>query len=336
MQITDLDSAHTANRGWIDSENEKISAWGKGEIKQIVERTRGMEQQLVEAAKIKQRELDEAHVKELQQKVQAMDLQKAAALKELQDSMQQQIQVSDALHSATSKREAVSASFRLRPQTHSTLPLCCMLVTPQAQLTKSKSEINRIESEINTKKMDLLKQSQLRSAKEVDQMSNLVCEAKLVPSKTRTVIETKTDTGNVIAVATGGNISTGSAQSENYSSQRMAAVPNLGQVQQQSAYVKGDLVEDRTGRKVGAGEGAATVTEVVKQHSDRAVDPQQQSQANSAMVNPLATSGPGIHANPQHKTVDAAYGKHQESAASDKSRIAHASEPTSTDATKRV
>lgn len=58
-----------------------------------MDRTRGMEQQLVEGAKAKQRELDDAHGKELQHKVRAMDLQKAAALKELQDSMQQQIQV---------------------------------------------------------------------------------------------------------------------------------------------------------------------------------------------------------------------------------------------------
>ena len=174
-------------------------------------------------------------------------------------------------------------------------------------------------------------------------MSNLVCEAKLVPTQTRTVIETKTDTGDVIAVATGGDISTGSAQAENVSSARMAAVPNLGQVQQQSAYVAGDILERPSGRKVGAGEGAATVTEVVKQHSAGAVDPQkqttQQPLANSAIVNPLATSGPGIHANPQHKTVDAAYGKHLDSnagATTDKTRISNASEPKSTEATKRV
>lgn len=100
--MTDLESAHVASRGWIESENDKIAQWGKGEIAQIVERTRGMEQQLVEAAKIKQRELDEQHGKDLQAKVQEMDLAKAAKLKELQDSMQQQIQVRTNAHAAHS------------------------------------------------------------------------------------------------------------------------------------------------------------------------------------------------------------------------------------------
>lgn len=91
-------------------------------------------------------------------------------------------------------------------------------------------EINRIESEMNDKKMQLLKQSQLKSAKDIDQLTNLVVETKLVPSQTHTVIETNTNTGNVLAMAAGGNISTASAGAESYNSQKIATVPNAGRL----------------------------------------------------------------------------------------------------------
>jgi hypothetical protein len=118
---------------------------------------------------------------------------------------------------------------------------------------------------MNAKKMELLKQSQLKSAKEIDALSNLVVETKLVPSQTRTVIETNTNTGNVLAVATGGQIATGSAQAESYSSQKMAAIPNAGELRQGADVTRGDMIQDSTGRKVGEGAIVNTMTNVSEQ-----------------------------------------------------------------------
>jgi len=164
--------------------------------------------------------------------VQAIDIRKAAELKELEDDLQRQI---------------------------------------QARLTQSKEEINRVETEMNNRKMELLKQSQLKSAKEIDALSNLVVETKLVPSQTRTVIETNTETGHVLAVATGGSIATGSAQAESYSSQKIAAVPNAGELKQAADVTVGNMIQDSTGRKVGEGAIVNTQTRVQEQHGHNGV-----------------------------------------------------------------
>ena len=226
LQIGDLGAAHNASGAWLEQETAKVSQWGQLEITRILGQTKSMEEALVLGAKEKQKALDASHSGELAKLVQQMDLRKAAELKELEDGLQRQI---------------------------------------QAALTQSKAEINRIETDMNNKKMELLKRSQLMSAKEIDALSNLVVETKLVPSQTRTVIETNTNTGNVIAVATGGHIATGSAQAESYSSQKIAAVPNAGELRQGTDVTRGDMIQDATGRKVGEGAIVNTQTRVSEQ-----------------------------------------------------------------------
>lgn len=228
--VTDLGAAHAAHSGWVESESAKISAWGQAEIARILAQTKGMEQQLIKGAQDRQKALDESHSGELAKLVQQMDLRKAAELKELEDALQRQI---------------------------------------QGVLTASKNDINRIESEMNTRKMELLKQSQLKSASEIDQLSNLVVQTKLVPSQTRTVIETNTETGNLVAVATGGSISTGSAEASVVASQQIAAVPNAGRLTQETDVRTGDMVQTNTNRKVGEGAIVNTMTEVVEQGAGR-------------------------------------------------------------------
>jgi len=221
--IGDLGAHHSTSGAWLDAETAKVSQWGQNEIQRILSQTKTMEEQLVLGAKEKQKALDASHSGELAKLVQQLDLRKAAELKELEDGLQRQI---------------------------------------QATLSNSKAEINRIESDMNNKKMELLKQSQLKSAKEIDALSNLVVETKLVPSQTRTVIETNTETGNVLAVATGGNIATGSAQAESYSSQKIAAVPAAGVLGQVSDVKVGELRRDGDNRKVGEAAIVNTMTDV--------------------------------------------------------------------------
>jgi len=235
--IGDLGTAHNSSSAWLEAETAKVSQWGQGEIQRILQKTKAMEEALVLGAKEKQKTLDASHQGELAKLVQELDLRKAAQLKELEDGLQRQI---------------------------------------QQTLSSSKADINRVESEMNAKKMDLLKQSQLKDAKQIDQLTNLVVETKLVPSQTRTVIETNTDTGNVVAVATGGHIATGSAQAESYSSQKIAAVPAAGVLGQASDVTRGDMIQDATGRKVGEGAIVNTQTRVAAGAQQPLVAGQQQ------------------------------------------------------------
>lgn len=203
-----------------------MSAWGRAEIARILEDTKRAEQAIIANAKERQAALDTSHAADLQRMVADMDARKATQLKDLEDGLQRQI---------------------------------------QGVLTASKNDINRVESEVNNKQMDLLKRSQLKSAKEIDQLTNLVVETKLVPSQTRTVIETNTETGNVMAVATGGQISTGSAQAQTHSSQRIAAIPNAGELRQGGQTIDGDIIHNDSGRKVGEGAIAQSLTRVTQQ-----------------------------------------------------------------------
>lgn len=263
--VNDLGAAHTATAGWVDSETNKINQWGQAEIQRILAQTKGMEQQLIKGAQEKQIALDNSHKGELALLVQKLDLQKAAELKVLEDGLQRQI---------------------------------------QGVLTTSKDEINRIESEMNQRKMALLQQSQVKSAKEIDALSNLVVETKLVPSQTRTVIETNTNTGSVIAIATGGSIASGTAEAQVMTSQRIAAVPNAGELKQESDVTTGNMVRTSDQQKVGEGAIVSTMTGVTAQQS---------------------------------KPVDAAYGKHNEVNSGLKdSSISRASEPKSSEAHVRV
>jgi len=273
--VGDLTAAHNATGGWLDSETAKVTDWGQKEIARILAETKGLEEQLVAGAREKQKALDAKHSGELAQLVQRMDLQKAAELKELEDGLQRQI---------------------------------------QATLTTSKDEINRIESEMNKRRMDLLKQSQLLAAKEVDKLSNLVVETKLVPSQTKTIIETNTETGNIIAVATGGSISTGSAQADAHSSARLAAVPSGGAVQQDAEVKIGTLRSDADNTKVGDAAIVNTMTSVKE---------------SDVRDRPLSSTEAGALAQGNVKHVDAAYGKHTQP-------IAAGREPTSTDATRKL
>jgi len=269
--IGDLGAHHSSSGAWLDAENAKVSAWGSAEIQRILGATKAMEEALVLGAKEKQKALDASHQGEIAKLVQALDLRKAAELKELEDGLQRQI---------------------------------------QAALSNSKAEINRIETDMNNRKMELLKQSQLKSAKEIDALSNLVVETKLVPSQTRTVIETNTETGSVIAVATGGHIATGSAQAESYSSQKIAAVPTAGVLGQTSDVKVGELRRDADNRKVGDAAIVSTMTGVTSGVQQAGVQQQHAGAVGS-------------------KHVDAGYGTKIDP-------ITGRSEPTSTDATRRI
>ena len=92
--MTDLSAARTASAGWADAEARKISEWGQGEIQRILAQTEAYEKELVAGARAKQAALDASHAGELQKLVENMDLQKAKELKELEDGLQRQMQVS--------------------------------------------------------------------------------------------------------------------------------------------------------------------------------------------------------------------------------------------------
>ena len=226
LQIADLGKAHSGSNGWLESETEKVSAWGRAEIARILEETKRSQEAIIANAKERQAALDTSHAADLQRMVKDMDARKATQLKDLEDGLQRQI---------------------------------------QGILTASKNEINRVETEVNNKQMELLKQSQKKSAAEISQLTNLVVETKLVPSQTRTVIDTKSETGNVMAVATGGQISTGSAAAQTHSSQRIAAIPNAGELRQGGQTIDGDIIRNDTGRKVGDGSIGQSLTRVTQQ-----------------------------------------------------------------------
>jgi len=265
--VTDLSAAHTAHSAWVEKETKAISDWGQGEIQRLLAGTKSTEEALIKGASEKQTAIDLEHKAELSRLVQQMDLKRAAQLKELEDGLQRQI---------------------------------------QAILTSSKQQINAIETQMNEKKMDLLKRSQEQQGRDIDQLSNLVVQTKLVPSVSKTVIETTTNTGNVVAVATGGRIETGSAESTVIESTKIAAVPNAGELKQEAQVTTGDMVRDRDSKKVGEGVIVSTQTKVVEQRDGAAA-------AGS-------------------KHVDASYGNHHT-----KSSLTGAqTEPKSTDATKRV
>jgi hypothetical protein len=145
-------------------------------------------------AQAKQRKLEDNHKLELGRLVEDLDRKKSRDLKELEDSLQRQL---------------------------------------QAALDTTKNDINNIESEMNKRKMDLLKQMQLQTAKDVERLSSLQVQARLIPSTTRTVIETNTETGLIRAVAGGGNISTGSAESQSSGGPSVRAVPLESKVSQE-------------------------------------------------------------------------------------------------------
>jgi hypothetical protein len=203
----------------------KVNEWGNGEIARLMTQTKGVEQRLIAEAQANQRIMEEEHKVLLAKKVQELDANKARQLKELEDGLQRQI---------------------------------------QAALNSTKADINGIETEMNNRKMSLLQQQQLRAAKDVDRLSSLAVEAKLVPSTTRTVIETNTRTGTIIAVAAGGEISTGQASSQSISSAHVQAVPAAGTLTQATGVRTGDIVTNGTHDKVGSGAIVNTITQVTQ------------------------------------------------------------------------
>lgn len=283
--VQDLTAAHSAHSGWADAESKKITEWGTGEITRLLEQTKAVEQRLVAEAQQRQRLLEESHKVKLSKLVQELDVEKAKLLKEIEDGLQRQI---------------------------------------QAALTTSKNDINAIETEMNNRKMALLQQQQLRTGKEIDRLSNLAVEAKLIPSITRTVIETNTETGTVLAVAAGGQISTGQASAQTISSAAIEAKPVAGTVVQATQAQTGDIVTDRTNQKVGNGAIVSSMTEVVqnKQEGERlsgqpiGLSNNLQNPTNMpagtvhSVNNPITSQ---IHHPVQHTTekphIDAAYGK---------------------------
>lgn len=223
--VSDLGAAHSAHSGWVEAETQKISEWGTAEITRLLSQTKGVEERLVAEAQAKQKLMEEGHKVELARMVQQLDASKAKQLKELEDGMQRQI---------------------------------------QAALNSSKKDINDIESEMNKRKMSLMQQAQLQTSKDIDRLSNLAVTAKLVPSTTRTVIETNTSTGTVIAVAAGGEISTGSASAQTFRSANVVAVPTAGTLTQESDVLTGSMVKNNTNQVVGEGAIVDTMTQVTQ------------------------------------------------------------------------
>ena len=163
-----------------------------------------------------------------------------------------------------------------------------------------------------------------------------------MPSQTRTVIETNTATGSVIAVAAGGHIATGSAQSESYSSQKIAAVPVAGVVGQASDVKVGELRRDADNIKVGDAAIVNTMTTVnqAQQVQQQPIMTTQQPIMTTQTQQPIlggntTTASSGLMQKEQHtssigsKHVDASYG-------SKVNPLTGRSEPTSTDATRRL
>lgn len=223
--VGDLGAAHTAHSGWLESETQKITEWGTREIQRLMTTTKGLEERLVSEAQAQQKVLEEGHKVELARLVQDLDAKKSMRLKELEDSLQQKI---------------------------------------QAALTATKKDIAGIETEMNTRKMALMSQAQAQTAKDVDRLSTLAVEAKLVPSKTRTIIETNTETGTVIAVAGGGEISTGQASAQTVSSANIEAAPTRGTLSQGAQVLTGDIRRNDNEAKVGEGAIVNTMTEVTQ------------------------------------------------------------------------
>lgn len=244
--VTDLGAAHRANHGWVEAETQRISQWGTGEIERILKQTQAMEQSLIKEAQERQKALDQGHTGEIEKLVRALDLKKAQELKDLEDGLQRQI---------------------------------------QGVLSASKQDIHKVESEMNQRKMQLLQSAQVKSANEIDHLSNLVVQTKLVPSQTKTTIQTRTDTGHVVAVASGGEISTGSAASQSIGQAASIAVPNQGRVVQDAEVIKGDMVSDRTGNVVGKGEIVNSLTQVTDK-------PVQQGQGQQQYGGTAAAAGP--------------------------------------------
>ncbi len=95
--MSDLAARNTSSHPhWMDGETQKVSQWGQAEIQRVLAKTKAMEEALVAGAKEKQKALDAWHSGELAKLVQEMDQRKAAELKELEDGLQRQIQVSRA------------------------------------------------------------------------------------------------------------------------------------------------------------------------------------------------------------------------------------------------
>jgi hypothetical protein len=199
------------------------SCRGQGEITRLLGQTKAVEERLVAEAQAQQKLYEEQHKGELSKLVQELDAKKAMKLKELEDGLQRQI---------------------------------------QAALNTSKRDINNIESEMNKRKMALMTQAQAQTAKDVDRLSNLAVTAKLVPSTTRTIIETNTGTGSIIAVAGGGEISTGSAAAQSIKTESVQAAPAPGTLVQTTDVKTGDIRRNDNDARVGQGAIVSTMSEV--------------------------------------------------------------------------
>jgi hypothetical protein len=196
---------------------------GESEVQRLLGQTKSVEERLVADAHAQQQLLEEAHKGELSRMVQELDAKKAMKLKELEDGLQREI---------------------------------------QAVLNTSKRDINDIESEMNKRKMALMTQAQTQTAMDVDRLSNLAVTAKLVPSMTRTIIETNTGTGSIIAVAGGGEISTGSAAAQSIKTESIQAAPVPGTLVQTTDVKTGDICRNDNDAKVGQGAIVSTMSEV--------------------------------------------------------------------------
>lgn len=257
--VGDLGALQSAHSKWVQDETAKIDQWGRQRIESILAQAKGVEEGIIREAQEKQRKLEESHKLDLERLVQRLDSEKARKLKELEDGMQRQI---------------------------------------QAALTNSKNEVNGIESEMNERKMKLLQQSQAQAAKDTDHLSQLVVEAKLQPSATETIIKSSTETGTVVAVAGGGEISTGSAQSQRIGSQVQSAAPTGGQLRQDGERIEGDIIatnQQGASRKVGEGSITNTMTDVSSQPAGVSAGANKNIGSTASTASTASTSGRGIN-----------------------------------------
>ena len=270
--VNDLGAAHNAHSGWLENETRKINDWGSAEIGRILQQATHVQERLIEEAQDKQKRMEDSYKVELQKLVQQLDAKKAMQLKEIEDVTQRQL---------------------------------------QGALNASKKEINDIETDMNKRKMALVAQAQAQTAQDVDRLANLAVGFKLTPSKTRTVIESNTETGTIVAVASGGEIKTGGAAEQSIVKPSIQAAPIPGTLSQDIDVTTGTLNRNSDNKPVGVGAIVGTMTQL-NPEQQRQGQLQGQQLGGSSIDGDRKIASSSTDSGIAPKRVDAAYGRRQD------------------------
>jgi len=222
--VNTLSSQHAASLDPLESESRRINEWGQAEIKKILDATKEKEEGFVANARMKQKQIEDEHKTKLSRVIQELDVSKAGQLKELEDTLQR---------------------------------------TLQTELNRSRQQIDLIEKEMNRKKQELLASeserlrgaavplSQQQQQTAQPQLGEMVVEASLQPSSTKTLVETRTDTAPIRAINAGGASS--AAPSSSLSFHPVEAVPIGGTLKHDGERIDGDIVRRLDRTKIGEG-----------------------------------------------------------------------------------